>query len=338
MPNHHLRRARERAGLTQADLAARSGVSRQLVGAAEAGRHAPSVETALRIAQALEESVETLFGGTPDPPAIPASGLSDGTPVAVGRVGDRHVVHALAGLVAGDAAWALPDGVVEGGVVRLMPGAEPNGLVVIGCDPVLGLCETLIGRGAQRRMIAVSGTTGTAVAALAGRRAHAGLVHGPEGGLPVAPAGVHRVHLARWRVGVGVDAHLGAGSLEPLLDRGVPIIQREASAASQQALARAAGDRLPIAAQHASGHVDAARRAAIIGGAAVTFEPAARHHGLAFIPLETHLVELWIDDRWMDHPGATALLGLLGSDGFRGRVGLVGGYDLEGSGSLVRAA
>ena len=67
----------------------------------------------------------------------------------------------------------------------------------------------------------------------------------------------------------------------------------------------------------------------------MTFEPAARHHGLAFIPLETHVVELWIDERWMDHPGAAALARLLGADGFRARVDLVGGYDLEGS-RLIR--
>ncbi|MGE3235398.1 MAG: LysR family transcriptional regulator, partial [Thermoleophilia bacterium] len=60
--------------------------------------------------------------------------------------------------------------------------------------------------------------------------------------------------------------------------------------------------------------------------------PAARHHGLAFIPVETHDVELWIGERWLDHPGAEALLGLIRGDAFRARVGLIGGYDLEGAG------
>ena len=72
--------------------------------------------------------------------------------------------------------------------------------------------------------------------------------------------------------------------------------------------------------------------AALTGAAAVTFAPAARHHGLAFIPVETHDVELWIGERWLDHPGAEALLGLIRGDAFRVRVGLVGGYDLEGTG------
>ena len=327
---NRLRDARERAGLSQAALAARAGISRQAVGAVEAGRHAPSVDTALRLAHAVGATVEEVFGATPE--GVAAAGLPDGTPVAVTRVGRRPVAYPLAGMVAGDAAWAAPDGVVDDGAVRLLPGAEAEGLAVVGCDPVLGLCEALLGRRGARRVVAVAGTSGSAVAALEAGTAHAGIVHGPEGRLPRTPAGVRRVHLTRWSVGVGVDPALGRGALEAVLDDGIPLIQRDDSAASQQAVARAAGDRLPPPAARASGHVDAARRAALTGAAAVTFAPAARHHGLAFIPVETHDVELWIGERWLDHPGAEALLGLIRGDAFRARVRLVGGYDLEGTG------
>ena len=339
MPNPRLRRARERASLTQAELADQAGVSRQLVGSAEAGRHSPAVDTALRMAAVLGEPVETLFG---DPPAAPGSvlggALREGEAVVVGRVGTRLYAAPLASLAAGDAAWAAPDGIVEGGAIRLFPGSRPTGLVVVGCDPVLGLCQSLLSRGGARRVVAVSGTTGSALAALEGGRAHAALVHGPEDALPEPPAATRRVHLARWRVGIGLSAEHRMRSLEALLAGRVPLVQREESAASQQALVRAAGDRTPRAAARARGHVDAARRAAIAGCAAVTFEPAARQHGLRFLPLEMHAVELWIDEPWIDHPGARALVELLGSAAFRDRVRLIGGYDLEGCGSPVRAA
>ena len=65
MPGTPLRAARERAALTQAELAERAGVSRQLVTSAEAGRHAPAVDAALRIAHVLGEPVEALFGEAP---------------------------------------------------------------------------------------------------------------------------------------------------------------------------------------------------------------------------------------------------------------------------------
>ncbi len=52
------RRARR---ITQADLAGEVGVSRQTVVSVEKGDYAPSVYLALRIARALESTVEELF-------------------------------------------------------------------------------------------------------------------------------------------------------------------------------------------------------------------------------------------------------------------------------------
>jgi DNA-binding XRE family transcriptional regulator len=340
VPGTPLRAAREHAALTQAELAERAGVSRQLVTSAEAGRHAPAVDAALRIARVLGEPVETLFGEAPAAAARSVLGgpLREGEAVVAGRVGSRLSASPLAGLAAGDASWAMPDGIVEGGEVRLFAGAQPAGLVVVGCDPVLGLCDQLLSRSGGRAVVAVAGTTGSAVAALAGGRAHAALVHGPDGGLPEPPGPVRRVHVTRWRVGIGLGARRRAWTLEAVLAGRVPLVQREESAASQQALVRAAGGAVPPAAARARGHVEAARHAAIAGWAAVTFEPAAHQHGLAFLPLEGHRVELWLDERWLDHPGAQALLNLLRSAAFRERVRLVGGYDLEGCGGLQEAA
>ena len=334
-----LRRARERASLTQAELADRAGVSRQLVTSAEAGRHAPAVDAALRIARVLGEPVEALFGEAPAPArSVLGEPLREGEAVVASRVGSRLRASPLATLAAGDASWAMPDGVVEGGEVRLFPGSQPAGLIVVGCDPALGLCDQLLSRGGGRAIVAVAGTTGSAVAALADGRAHAALVHGPDDGLPQAPRPVRRIHLARWQVGIGLGSSRRGRTLEAVIAGRVPLVQREDSAASQQALVRAAGGAVPPAAARARGHVDAARHAAIAGWAAVTFEPAARQQGLAFLPLEGHRVELWVDERWLDHPGAQALLNLLGSAAFRERVRLIGGYDLDGCGSLKEAA
>ena len=46
---------------TQADLAARAGVTRKSVNAIETGRMVPSVLLALKLARALEVPVETIF-------------------------------------------------------------------------------------------------------------------------------------------------------------------------------------------------------------------------------------------------------------------------------------
>ena len=58
-----VRRARLLAELTQAELAASAGVTRQTIVAVEAGDYAPSVYLALAIADRLGSTVEELFAG-----------------------------------------------------------------------------------------------------------------------------------------------------------------------------------------------------------------------------------------------------------------------------------
>jgi putative transcriptional regulator len=59
---NRLREYRKTAGgLTQQELADRAGVTRQSIISIEQGRYRPSVELALRLAQALGCSVEDLF-------------------------------------------------------------------------------------------------------------------------------------------------------------------------------------------------------------------------------------------------------------------------------------
>ena len=65
-----VRAARQAAGLTQAELAADVGVSRQTGVAVEAGDYAPSVYLALSLATRLGTTVEALF----DPALATTSG------------------------------------------------------------------------------------------------------------------------------------------------------------------------------------------------------------------------------------------------------------------------
>ena len=58
---NRVRAARTARGLTQAELAAAAGVSRQTVVAVEAGDYAPSVYLALALASHLGSTVEALF-------------------------------------------------------------------------------------------------------------------------------------------------------------------------------------------------------------------------------------------------------------------------------------
>lgn len=343
MPHRHvLRDRRLQRGLTQAELADRAGVSRQLVAAVEAGRNTPAVDAALGLARALGATVEELFGrDAAGVTSVVQDGLPDGVPVRVGRVGDRLVAAELPDHGIAGAGWATADGVLDGTQVRLFRGVRPAGCVVAGCDPALGIAESMLSGLGSRSLLAVSAPTGTALRALERDAIHAAVAHGRPGELPDPPVPVVRWHLARWQTGLAVPDRLRGHSLEAVLRSGVPIIQRDPAAASQQAFERArraAGAPEPAPGPRASGHLDAARLAATLSGAAVTNESAASAFGLSLIALEEHIVEVWIAERWRSHPGIDALGEVLTTTAFSGRVAHLGGYDLAGCGESVAAA
>jgi DNA-binding XRE family transcriptional regulator len=329
-----LREARLAAGLSQAALASAADVSRQAVGAIEAGHHRPGVDAALALAAAVGRSVEELFAPAPRAPETAVGDpVAEGSAVLAARVGVR-IVHAAAQDALASEGWPRANAVLRDGRAQLLPGGDLEGFVVVGCDPALGLAAGLLPGGGPRRVIALSGSTVTALEAMQAGRAHAALVHGPPGGLPTPPAGTVRLHLARWRVGIA-DRGPRPRSVAELCETGDRVVQREPGASSQKAFLAAVaaeGCRRP-AGPLASGHVDVARRVANGAAAGVTIEPAAISWRLAFEALEEHVAEVWIDRRWREHPAVAALGEVLRSSAFTARLGLVGGYTLAGCGS-----
>lgn len=335
LSGRRLRETRHRAGLAQAELARRAGVSRGTVSAIEHGRHVPAVDAALRLAGVLGVTVEQLFGADTAfaPVAVLDDRLSDGALVRAGRV-DEQVV--LGSVFSNDATgWGVADGIIDAGALRLFAEGSIAGALVLGCDPALAIVDQLSARRGAERVIGVSATSGQALRALHAGRCHAALVHGRSGHLPAPPVPVARWHLARWRVGIGVHRELGSPSLESLLGGETALVRHHATAASDQAVERAArrlglpgaSDGGPVA----TGHLDAAHRAAWMHAAAVTFEPAAGEYDLHFEALETHVVQLWVAEPWRAHPGITTLLDIIASRAFTERVSAHDGYDLHGS-------
>jgi DNA-binding XRE family transcriptional regulator/molybdate-binding protein len=332
-----LRERRAQCGLTQTELAVRAGVSRQLIAAVEAGRNTPGVDAALRLARALASTVEELFAEQPRGVVAALGGrLRDDAPLRVGRVGDVLVAAELADHGTAGAGWAKPDGVLNAGMLRLFAGDRPAGIVVAGCDPALGVAEAMLAGLGACSLLAISAPTGTAVRALQRGRTHVAVVHGLPSQLPKPPVPVRRWHLARWQVGLAVSPKVRNRSFEGVLHSNVPVAQRDPQAGSQQAFERAkdaAGIDTRRPGPRAAGHIAAARIAATLDCAAVTTEAAARAFGLRFIALEEHTVQIWIDERWLEHPGVGTLGQLLSTRAFTERVAQFGGYDLSNCGA-----
>lgn len=324
-----VRALREAAGWNQLELAEAAGVSRQAVGALEAGRHLPRVDAAVGLAAALGTTVEHLLRH--DPPravSILGAALTEGQPVRAARVGERVVCTPLPSVTDGE-FWQAPDAVVRRGLVECFDGASLDAFVVMGCDPALGVLAGLSTSGAGR-LLTVASSSRAARTALEDGRAHAALVHDVDPARSGHPAGARRLRLAAWRTGLAAAQGSAAAVARALAGEG-PVVQREEGAGAQAAYRRALASR-DVALPHgplARGHLDAGHRALESGLAAVTIEPAAAALGLDFHALEIHRVELWIAAGALEHAGAAALGELVVSARFRDRVRRFAGYELD---------
>ena len=327
-----IRRRREALGLSQADVAVAAGLTRQLVGTMETGRHVPSVGAALALAKTLETTVEDLFAEAIErwEPAL-GRPADEGAALLAVRVGERLIYSPLSEHGAGS-SWQRADGAFKGGRVELFSGIEPEGFAVAGCDPALGLAASFLPQRGPSRLVAIPATSTAARRALDDGRLHAALIHGPADTIGSSAAGVARLNLARWRVGLA--GRPGSRiDLVGLAGGRARLARLSAGAEAQKALDRALvdhGGSSRVTGVVASGHLESARLVAHgVADLGVVMEPAALAFGLDFHPLAEHIVFVELYERWTEHPGARALTALFASKPFRVHLELVGGYELS---------
>lgn len=223
--------ARQARAWSQAELAARSGLSRPEISAIETGRVTPAVTAALALARALDCPVETLFasGAQTDHRAAPAwafepPGSATGplaTPVrywtaeVAGRTWLYPTEPTLLGCLPHDgvlAATRTPT-TVRALAAESVVDAE-NTLVITTCDPAVGiLAAAMRARTRGRlRLLPLMRTSAAAVALLARGLVHAAGVHMAPTGRPQANVAYARAaidsrelrlyHVADWQTGV----------------------------------------------------------------------------------------------------------------------------------------
>lgn len=350
---------RESLGLSQVALAERSGLSRQSVGAIEAGRATPAVDVALRLAAALDTAVEALFGAGTEPGVLRAEpGSSDATGrVALAYVAGRWVAHALRGATARLSADGLVQasrrGRAEVKPLRSTAEARDN-LVVMGCAAGLGvLADRLNARPGPGRFVWLPRSSTAALEALARRHTHLAGLHLVDGATGEAnvpdvrraalPEPVVLITLARWEAGLvlrDADAKRIRGAAD-LGRRGLRLVVREPGAGARRLLERelrTAGHPVALARAarlRAGGHLDVA--AAVAMGAAdtgVATRDAALAFGLSFVPLAEERYDLALPRSALTDPRVARLFDVLVSKSFRRELSALG-YDVRGAGEQV---
>jgi putative molybdopterin biosynthesis protein len=367
-----LRALRTRAGRQQGELAREVGLSRQALGALEAGTSIPATDVALALARALGCHVEDLFQIEDQAPLLDAvlddpGARADGGRVALAEVDQHWVAHLLER--EGSAGLLAPaDGVVvphtgnavapETGRARVRPLREEarlrQNLFAAGCDPGLALLAAhLSERWPLGRLHWLPMGSGRALERMAAREVHIAGVH-----LDDESRGEHNVaavrrclpgqsvvlmNLAVWEQGLVVAAGnpKRLRGLADLARRGIRVVGREPGSGAHGLFVRlAAAAGVPRKAIRwvtvAAGHLEVAHAVAVgVADAGVATRAAAVAHGLEFLPLAEARFDLVLGQQSASEERLARMLEVLASPRFKRDLGSLAGYGTTRTGQIV---
>ena len=364
--SNNLKSARVSAGLSQAALAMKAGVSRQAYVAIEGGKSVPSTEVSLRLARALGCSVESVFSlpaedeGTVTAemtPASPPSALP--SRVQLFNVGGRRFARPLLGRNSTSYTMAPADGIAMGttspdGVsVRLLaPLEEAETLVLAGGDPAIPfLSRDLALR--NFRMVRLGEDSNTALRYLAGGMAHVAGCH-----LFDEDTGQYNVPWVRRRAPfpcsvitfaireqgliMAAGNPKGVSGVGDLSRPDILFINREEGSGSRalmdRLVARAGlgGEMIRGYERSVEGHLAVADAVATgLADAGIGVRSAAEARGLGFVSLGQERYDFVIPNHFMDLTAVQAFIETLKQPYPRRQVEALGGYDVSPMGEAV---
>jgi molybdate-binding protein/DNA-binding XRE family transcriptional regulator len=359
---------RQKRGLSAIQLAKLIGVSRQTVYAIEAGTYVPNTTIALKLARALETTVDSLFALAADAPPpelrteqallLPGSETpQSGQPVQLCQVDKKLVASSPAAL-----PWYFPasDAVVadsnghEGktNVQVFRPDEEfAHRILVAGCDPGISVLARHV-QAAGIELVLAHRNSSQSLALLREGCIHIAGTHlrddiSGESNIPeisklFANNAVAVITFAVWEEGI-VTARNNPKNIRGIEDLARPdiaIVNREKGAGSRSLLdthlKRAKIDPKKIRGYSqpaAPGHLPAAW--SVLSGAGdccIATRAAARTFGLGFVPLVSERYDLAIRRQHLELPGIQALLDTLSRLNFRRELESLGGYDTSDAG------
>jgi len=333
---NRVRELRQQAGLTQAELADRAGISRTAITAVEGDRLVPSVAAALALAAALGTTVERLFGA--------AGGEQQGEVWAWEPAGapERRWTAEIAGrTVLYPAAvmpmWTpLPDPAV---------GRPENTLVLACCDPAAGLLASQYAAATEFRLLVLPRSSRQAVEMVRNGLAHMAGIHlstadDPERNSQVVTEALgpdaRLVRITRWQEGIAVTPTARLRSARSAMHAKLTWIGREPGSGARQCLDRLLENRPAprrIARDH-RGVTEAVRSGWADAGICVQL--ASVEAGLDFLPVQEEAYDIGFPASLADDRRVKALINVVRSATYRKLLGQLPGYSTEETGSLQR--
>ncbi len=371
--HNSLQRHRTARGWTQAQLGERAGITRQSYAAIESGRSVPSTEVALRLARALGLPVEDVFTLPSEDDGELISVRSGFGPMGPGRIrlarvggetlafplesGGRHSGVLADGVVeSGSLGFAGEEGAPRESVARpslrsLRPPRPPAELVLVGCDPAMGLLATFLGEEHGIEVLWIPTGSRRALETLAAGRAHVAGIHLPEpegrgynrGWVDrLVPFPASRVRFATWEqcLVLAPGNPLGIQGVRDLTRPGVRLLNREPGSGSRVLLQlQCEAEGVPVEAlagfQETAASSHEAVGSGVAAGAAdagVAIRAIARNRGLGAVTLAWEPFELVLPDHFRDLEAMQILLATLRRPVLQRQVEALGGYDTAGMG------
>ncbi len=364
---NNLSRIRQRRGLSAVALAKQTGVSRQTIYAMESASYVPNTAVALRLARALDVSVEDLFHLEGEPAAsprlqdvdlLPGDGdVEAGQPLQLCQVDSRIIAASPAPV-----AWHLPtaDAVLlesnsKHTRVQLFQEDTPleNRLLVAGCDPGMSVLARHV-RLAGVELVLAHRNSSQALRLLKDGVVHIAGSHlrdeaTGESNLPAVRKLFRKgsaavFSFAMWEEGIVVARGnpKGIRGIADFARKDVCIMNREPGAGSRLLLdtnlqritlekSQVRGyDRIAL------GHLPAAWTVrAAESDACIATRAAARVFGLDFLPLIGERYDLVIRKQHLTLPAVQIVIDTLSRNKFRRELEGLGGYDTSDAGRRI---
>jgi putative molybdopterin biosynthesis protein len=356
---NNLGKLRQQRGFSAIQLAALVDVSRQTIYAMEAGTYVPNTVLALRLAKALDTTVEQLFrlsGAEEDLPLrretasfLPGAEIPQpGQPVQLCRIGERLMANAPSPV-----PWYFPaaDAVVSDhgashGKAHVeifqSEGDFANRILVAGCDPGISVLARHV-QPAGIELVLAHRNSSQALELLKHGSVHIAGTHLKHDGFPKSSLAI--ISFAVWEEGIVTAAGnpKGIKSVEDFARKNVSIVNRE-SGSGCRALLDAQLNQAGIPEtevqgyQHlAAGHLAAAwevRTGTV--DCCIATRAAARVFGLGFVQLVSERYDLVVRKKHLETPAMQNLLDTLGRSKFRRELEGLGGYDARTAGELKK--
>jgi putative molybdopterin biosynthesis protein len=354
---NNLGKLRQQRGFSVIHLAELVEVSRQTIYAMEAGSYVPNTALALKLAKALETTVEQLFRLSGEGDIAPlrcetasflpgGEMLQPGQPVQLCRVGEQLIANppspipwyfASADAVVSDQRAARGKAQVE---IFQSEGDFTNRILVAGCDPGISVLARHV-QSAGIELVLAHRNSSQALELLKRGSVHIAGTHLKHDGFRKSAMAV--ISFAVWEEGIvtAFGNPKGIKTIADLAGKNVTIVNREQGSGCRVLLdAQLAAAGIPARkvqgyGQEASGHLAAAWK--VRTGSAdccIATRAAARVFGLGFIPLVSERYDLVIRKKFLEMPPMQNLLDTLSRSRFRRELEGLGGYDARTAGEL----